>query len=276
MIYNFCYFDGAIIPVSKARVSPRDLGVLRGYGAFDFSRTYNGKLFHSKDQYARFKNSAGTIGLKLPVSQKEFEAILQELLKKNKIKDASFRAIITGGTASDDMISGTKPLFYILVEPICLLPDSMYKKGVKLILHDYMRYEPEAKTINYIEAARMQKEKKKQKAFEILYTSGGKVFECASSNFFIVKGDTLITAKDNVLGGITRKIVLTLAKPHFTIEEREVYLNELESADEAFITGANKKVLPVVKIGDVKIGDGVVGEKVKLMKQLFDEYTTKW
>ncbi|MEI6479097.1 MAG: aminotransferase class IV, partial [bacterium] len=189
MIHKFCYFDGKIIPIDKARIGLDDLGILRGYGAFDFSRTYNGKLFHIKDQFARFKNSTKSIGLSVPVSQSSFEEILYKLLKKNKLKDASFRAVVTGGPSSSDMISGNKPIFYILVEPAYSLPSSFYKNGVKLILHEYMRYVPQAKTTNYIEAARLQKEKKRQKAFEILYTSDNKIFECSSSNFFLIKNN---------------------------------------------------------------------------------------
>ncbi|MEI6479171.1 MAG: aminotransferase class IV, partial [bacterium] len=86
----------------------------------------------------------------------------------------------------------------------------------------------------------------------------------------------LITAKDNVLPGITRRIVLSLAKSHFDIEEREVSVEELKTADEAFVTGANKKVLPVVRIGDIVIGNGDVGEKTRSLGRLFSEYTEKW
>ena len=276
MTHNFCYFDGKIININKARIAPNDLGILRGYGAFDFSRTYNGKLFHIKDQYERFKNSAKRIGLKVPVSAKVFENILLELLKKNKLTDASFRAVITGGPTEDGVLVSTHPLFYILVEPACHLPASYYQKGVKLMVHDYLRYAPEAKTTNYIEAARIQPERIKQKAYEVLYTSNGKIFECSTANFFIIKGNSLITAKDNILPGITRKIVMQIAKHHFKIEEREVSVSELKSADEAFITGANKKVLPVVKVGDIKIGNEKVGEKTKLLFELFNEHIKNW
>ncbi len=275
MIHKYCYFDGKIIPVNKARIVPNDLGVLRGYGAFDFSRTYNGKLFRPKDQYARFQNSTKKIGLKLPVSGKKFEEILYQLLKKNKVADASFRAVMTGGP-SEDMISVKKPLLFILVEPAYAPTPIQYSKGVKLITHEYMRYAPEAKTTNYIEAVKLQKEKKKQGAFEILYTFNGNIFECASSNFFLFKGKTLVTAKNSVLPGITRKTVLTIAKPHFNIEEREVSFSEISEADEVFITGANKKILPIVKIGNIVIGSGKVGEQTKILQRLFDEYVSAW
>lgn len=275
MTLNYCYFDGKIIPMNKARIAPNDLGVLRGYGAFDFSRTYNGKLFHPKDQYNRFKNSAKIIGLKLPMSESDFESTLIALIKKNKLKDASFRAVITGGPAVDGLVPHD-PLLYILVEPTCNLPDVLFKKGVSLMIHKFQRYAPEAKTTNYIEAVRLQGERKKQKAYEILYTENGNIRECSTSNFFLIKGDTLITPINNILHGITRKIVLGIAKQHFNIEEREVSVSELETADEAFITGANKKVLPIVKVGDIKIGNGKVGEKSKLLYRLFDEYTKKW
>jgi hypothetical protein len=55
---KFCYFNGKIINLKQATLSIYDLGLIRGYGVFDFFRTYNGKIFHAKEHHARFKNSA--------------------------------------------------------------------------------------------------------------------------------------------------------------------------------------------------------------------------
>ena len=275
MTLNYCYFDGKIIPLSKARISPNDLGVLRGYGAFDFLRTYNGQPFHLEEHFERFKNSAKEIGLKVPVSYAEVEGAMYSLLKKNKVTDGSFRLVIIGGPTTSGLLA-QKPVFYILAEEVYEPSKKELTSGVKLITHEHMRYVPEAKTTNYIEAVRMQAEKNKRKAYEILYVNDGYVYECSTSNIFLIQGTTLITPLDGILGGITREVILELAAPYFKIEERPVSVDEIKKADEIFISGTNKKVLPVTTIDDIKVGDGKVGEQTKILQVLFEEYTQSW
>ena len=275
MTHKYCYFQGSIIPFNKAHISLNDLGVLRSYGVFDFYRTYNGKPFHLKEHYLRFQNSAKLVGLKVPVSYKDFEKITLDLLKKNKQKDGSFRAVLLGGLAQSGL-SSTKPTFYILAEEVYTPTKEQLENGVGLMLHEYLRYTPEAKTTHYMEAIKMQKEKAKQKAYEILYFSNNNVLECSTSNFFMIKGDKLITSEKNVLGGITGLALIKIAKKDFKIEKREVKLEELLSADEVLISGTNKEILPVVRVGSNKIGSGKVGEKTKLLQKLWKEYTQSY
>lgn len=269
MTYKYCYSEGQITEFSKARIALNDLGALRGYGAFDFFRTYNGKPFHLKDHYTRFQNSAKNIGLSVPVSFTEFEKIALDLLKKNKIKDASFRAVLLGGPVENSLVPN-KPTFYILVEEVYEPTKEQLQKGVTLMVHEYLRYIPEAKTTNYVEAVKMQKERIKQKAYEILYVSDGMVLECSTSNIFMIKGKHLITPSKNILKGITRKVIMKIAKKDFIVEERDVEIYELLLADEVFISGTNKKILPVVKIGKKVVGDGKVGEKTKFLQMLWE------
>ncbi|MEI7513291.1 MAG: aminotransferase class IV [bacterium] len=270
MTHKYCYFQGSIIPFDKAHISLNDLGVLRGYGVFDFYRSYNGKPFYLKEHFARFQNSAKSIGLKVPVSFTQFKKITLDLLKKNKVKDASFRAVLLGGPVQNSL-APAKPTFYILNEEAYAPTGEQAKKGVSLMIHEYLRYIPEAKTTNYTEAVKMQKEKMKQKAYEILYVLNGEVLECSTSNIFMIKGNKLITPSKNILKGITRKVILKMAKKDFKIEERDVKLEELFSADEVFISGTNKEVLPVVRIGNKKIGNGKVGEKTKSLQMLWGQ-----
>ncbi len=272
MTHKYCYFQGSIIPFDKAHIALNDLGVLRGYGVFDFYRSYNGKPFYLKEHYARFQNSAISIGLKVPVSFVEFEKITLDLLKKNKVKDASFRAVLLGGPVQNSL-SPAKPTFYILNEEAYVPTKEQLQKGVGLMVHEYVRYIPEAKTTNYVEAVKMQKERMKQKAYEILYVSNGEVFECSTSNIFMIKGNHLITPNKKILNGITRRVVLKIAKKDFIIEERDVEIYELLLADEVFISGTNKEILPVVRVGKDIIGNGKVGEKTKLLQKLWEDET---
>lgn len=271
---QFCYLNGKIIPSSKASLPLNDMAILRGYAAFDFFHTFNGKLFCFKDYYCRFVSSSKKLGLKVPLTMKEMEVIIYSLIKKNKMKDASVRLILTGGVSKNGF-DLSNPNFFMLIEDVYGVPASMHEKGVKLVTRKYERLLPEAKTTNYLFPVKEKPAIKKEGAFEILYVVEGKVLECSFSNIFFFKGDTLITPKDDVLNGITRRKTIELAKKKFMVEEREVMIDELLQANEVFMTGSNKHVLPVVKIDTHIIADGKVGEKTKTMMHLFDEFTKK-
>lgn len=264
------------MPENRVGINTRDLGVLRGFGVFDVLRTYNGKPFMLKDHFARLKNSAAILNLKLPISTNEFEKNISLLLKKNKFKDAVIRSVLTGGVASDGISVSSRPTFFILLESLPELNKNIYKNGIKLITHNHLREFAQAKTTNYILAILLQEKLKKEKAFEVLYVWQDKILECATSNFFIFKGDTLVTPKDNILIGITRNVILRLAKGKFKIEERDITKEELASATEAFIAATNKEIIPVVQVDGLVIGDGKVGSNTQWLMDCFSQFVKKY
>ena len=143
----------------------------------------------------------------------------------------------------------------------------------KIATSDKLRFMPEAKTTHYITTVKLQPKRKKAKAVEILFVSNGKVLECATSNIFMFLDDILITPKDNVLLGITRRAVLDTAKKHFKIEERNIAVPELMKADEIFITSSFKDIVPIVKIDEKIVSGGVVGKNTRRLMKLFSELT---
>ena len=139
--------------------------------------------------------------------------------------------------------------------------------------HEYLRLVPGAKTTNYITAVRLAKEKKKAGAVEILFVDHGRVLECSTSNFFIVKDGKIFTAGKDVLGGTMRnKVIELVRKDGFKIVEREIRVEELATADEAFLTATSKDVTPIVKIDKLKIYDGKVGPVTKRVMKLLADY----
>jgi branched-subunit amino acid aminotransferase/4-amino-4-deoxychorismate lyase len=274
---NFFTLNGKIQDIRKAAMRVNDIGILRGYGVFDFMRTYNGKVFHWDDHFKRFMGSAKALKLKIPFAKNSISQQIKDLVKKNRCEkqDFSIRLVLTGGPTEDGM-TYKDPTFAVILEDIYDFPKSLYRDGAKLILHEYERLLPESKNNNYIWAIRLAGEKKRKGAIEVLFTADGRILEASTANFFIFKGATLITPKDGILKGITRKIVLKLAKGRFKIEEREVKISELESATEAFITGTNKLIMPVVGVDGKKIGAGKVGENTKWLMEEFRKYTENY
>ncbi len=268
---DYCFLNGKIVPFSQARLRLDDLGVLRGYGVFDYLRTYGGKPILLSKNLARLRRSAEKLGLAIKYSDALLTEAVLTLIAKNGHKESSIRIVLTGGPSQDAMTPG-EPTLYILVSEFTALPTKLYQLGVKLITHNYLRLVPEAKTLNYITAIKLLPQKKAAGAFEILYVYEGKILECTTSNFYIFKGNTLVTAKQDILSGVTREIVLELARNHFTVEERDISVSQLSEASESFITAANKKILPVIAIDDWKIATGKVGKNTQKLMKLFDEF----
>lgn len=284
---QFCYFNGEIIPVSEAKVGVYDIGLLRGFGIYEALRTFNRKPFMLADHLARFRRSAGTMKLTIPASDEKMASILHDLIARNvrQEKETLARFILTGGKAVGGIEYGTKPTFYILVEELELPPREAFTRGCILIVHEHERSFAESKTTNYVQAILLQGERKRAGALEILYTSQGRVLECATSNFFIVssrggsasggKNSVIATAKEGVLEGITRKVVIDITRKEFPIEERDVSVDEMYAADEAFLTSSFKDIVPVVKVGEGVIGGGAPGPVTKRIMGLFDDFTHK-
>lgn len=270
---NYCFVNGKITPIEEAHVPIRDLGILRGYGVFDVLRTYNGQPFREADHLKRLERSANTIGLKLPFSKTKIARTARELLAKNKFKESIIRIGLTGGASSDGMYPDGPPTFFILLEPFVALPRQTYTKGVKVITRPHRRELAYAKTLSYITAIKLRGDKEQAGAFEIIYTYHGRILEATTCNFFAIIDGKLVTPKRTILIGITRKVVLELAKDIIEIEERDIMVEEISQMTEAFLTATNKDIVPLVQINDQTVGNGRVGPITKKLMKIFEEYT---
>lgn len=271
-----CYFNGKFTVADKIKIDPYDIGVLRGYGVFDVMCALGEKPFLLKEHYARLRNSARELNMKLPWSEKEWETILKKLLKLNGFARSTVRTILTGGMSSDAFSFCGKPTVYILIENFQYYPNDIYENGAKLITHEFERMIPRAKIVNYVEAVRNQEKKKKAKALEILFVKDGKVLEASTSNVFMVKDGKVITPKDNILLGTTRNLIVKLARKKYPVEEREIVFSEFKKADEVFLTATNKFVVPIVKVDTWKVGNGKIGPITRDLMKIFAEFEKKY
>ena len=138
-------------------------------------------------------------------------------------------------------------------------PDA-YDRGVKVVTMRLERRIPGAKSIDYVPAAMALREARANDAVEALYVDRhGNALEGTTSNLFAVIGGRLATPGSGILAGITRQVVLDIARPLMPIDLRNIPLTELLTADEIFITGTNKGLVPVVQVDDKTIGDGRPG-----------------
>jgi len=254
-----------------AYIHVNDIGLLRGYAVFDYLKTYFGKPFRLNDHLERLSNSAKFIGLRIPKSMDEIRKICYELLNRNNFPESNIRIVVTGGIGADSKTKG-EPVLIITCESRIKLDEKFYTEGIKIKTVEGKREISFSKTCNYIAAIEYIDEYKKEGFNEFLYVKDGKIFECTSSNIFIFRNGKLITPSEEVLYGITRKVIFEVAKPIFEVEEREVILEEALGADEVFISSTEREIMPVTGIDDKTIGDGNVGGNTKKLIGAFKKY----
>ena len=273
------WLNGTILPLSEAKVGVTDIGLLRGFGIYEGLITHNRKPFMLADHFARMHRSAQKMGLTVAASDPEIEAAIRELVEHNvpAEKEALIRIILTGGPATGVIeFDPATPTMYILVDTFTPLEQHYLETGCTVTVVDYHRDLAEIKSINYIKTVLLQKARKEKGALEIVYTANGKLLEGGGSNVFIVKGGVLITPKDEIVLGITRKAVLDVVKDQISVEEREISVEEFYGADEAFITGSFKEIVPVVSAEGKRIGSGEPGRSTKQVMALFHDFTRNY
>ncbi len=266
------YIGGQWVHPNEATISINDIAVLRGYSVFESLRTYNRRPFHLDEHLMRLYRSAILIEMEIPWSSAQIAGIVREIIARNMYRHATIRLLITGGESEDGILPSGKPTLAVLITPLGERDMEQFAKGCWLITTSLQRVSPEAKTANYVAAVRALKEAMRRGAADALFVNEqGHVLEATRSNFCIFRGDTLITPREGILIGITRNVVLELARGRFVVEERPILLEELAMADEAFLTSSSKEITPVVQIDDLIIANGKPGLRTYELEKRFSE-----
>ncbi len=266
------YLNGRIVPLDEARISPFDIGLLRGYAVFDLLRTVNGRPFLMAEHLERLRASAGHLGLTVPASDHEIASAIEELLALNGHTEATVRLVLTGGESPDGMgFDPATPTFFILTHELHEPPAEVYELGGKLVTEEHRREAPLAKTTNYLTMLRHKPRLAEEGALDLLYHGDGRLYEAASASFYVVRDGVILAPKDEVLRGTVGEWVLERAAGRFPIEYAEVPIDDCFSADEAFLTSTTRGVVPIVALDEARIGDGRPGPITRELMALWRE-----
>jgi len=270
------YVDGRFMPADQATLPLGDLAIVRGFGVFDFLRTYRRVPFKLHDHVLRLYNSAEQIGLEMPWSMGEVEEIVRETNDRNGYDDAAIRIVVTGGPSPDFLMPGQQPSLAVMVEPVALPPVRQYTEGVGVTTTRIARILPTVKSLNYLGAILAVNEALKAGAVEAIYrTPDEHVTEGTRSNLFIFRGGKLFTPASDILPGITRQVVLEIAAEEYAVVQTALSYADLLAADEVFMTSTTKEIVPVVKVDGQVVGGGRPGEYTQDMMERFKAYVDR-
>lgn len=217
----------------------------------------------------RLYDPLSALAVKTEVSPPELRAALRETLRDFDAEEARARVTVSTTEHAGEV--------FIALEPLKAPDETVYQRGVRVVLSPFERKTPRLKTTSFIGASDEARQSiQKSGAYEALMTRKGKILEGLTSNFYAVKNGLIITAREGILLGVTRRYVLRLARSNgIGIEYRPPRVEELPTWDEAFITSSGRGVVPVTEIDGQPVGTGQVGEIARLLRQVYDEYVVK-
>ncbi len=273
-----------LVPVSEAKVSVFDHGLLYGDGVFEGIRIYNGRIFKEQAHIKRLYHSARAIRLDIPLTPDQVSHAMHESMKANGIDgDGYIRLLVTRGVGLLGLSIGhtANPTVVVIADRIQLYPPEVYARGLHCIFSSLARNHPNTtsprvKSLNYLNNIMAKAEAKDAGADEaILLTIDGHISECTGDNIFIVRDGEVFTppTSEGILEGITRKLVMELArKRNIHVEEKSLIRHDIYVADEIFATGTAAEVIPITAVERRPVADGNPGPITTQMIEDFVAY----
>jgi branched-chain amino acid aminotransferase len=272
--------NGEIHP--DAHISVLDHGFLFGDSVYEVVGTHHGHLCFVNEHLKRLRSSAQAISLNIPVTDEQIVQEIHKTVEAAGNPDSYIRIIVTRGVGEMDIDpeTCTNPNVLIFVKSAQPYPEENYRNGINVALVSVKRnpkesLNPGIKTGNYLNNVLAKVEARKAGAADALMLNPtGQLTECTTSNFFFVLDQRLMTPSLNcgILSGITREVVLRLARENgVLVEEGEWPPDVLQNAEEAFITGTVKMVMPVTSLDGRPMGNGKPGPITKMMMRLYQD-----
>ncbi|PLX92074.1 MAG: branched-chain amino acid aminotransferase [Desulfuromonas sp.] len=276
---NFLYLNGNILPGTEATISVYDQGLLYGDGIFESFRSVGSCLYHLDQHYDRLVASSQALSYPAILPKNELETILEELRRRNNIDNAYFRITITRGRGD---IGFQRPLHDTLTTLIMArefkgFDERHYLEGIPLHLAQIRRNAPEAinpkiKSISNLNSLLGKLEAKKAGTFEVIMLNNKEhICEGSASNIFWSKDRWIFTPAPStgLLEGVTRSTIIRLCEEELGLRviAGEYKMQDLQFADEVFITSTSLEVMPVVRVEDFTIHRGEVGPIARALRQ---------
>lgn len=280
MIHRYVSHNGRVMPVSDARLSPGQEGIINGWGLFTTMRIFEGQPFAFERHMRRLRRDSARTHVPFPFQDREMLAQVSALISKNEVKEGALRVYViwnrTGIWHSDEPFSEVD-----LVLTVAPLPE--YREPVRLDLREHGRHAASplagVKVTSWLNNVWNAYEAKHRGFDEVvLLNERGEVSECTAANVFAVRAGAVQTPplSSGCLAGITREVLLEIGpKAGVAVGETVLRPDDLYSADEVFISSTNRALLAVGEIAGHKIS-AAPGPVAKKLGEAFAAYMREY
>ncbi len=271
------YVDGHYSDLGRTTVPVEDRGLQFADSVYEVIALVAGRLIDLELHLARLSRSREGLGLPAPMTDAGLRVVLNEVLRRNRLRDGLLYLQVTRGQAPRNHAFPARPRASLMVTLRAWSPfPSSLASGVAVVSGDDLRWQRcDLKTTGLLPNVLAKQHAHEAGAFECWMVRDGVVTEGSSSNAWIVRNGSVYTHPlcEHVLGGITREVILELADANdIEIVERGFSLSEAGTADEAFLTSTSSFVVPVVNFDGTDVGTGTPGPVTCRIRELYRDH----
>lgn len=269
------WFNGQFMPEGQVMIPFRDRSWKYGDGAFDMTRTFEGRPFRLKEHINRFYRSLRYLRIDPGIAPTEMVSLSEQVVERNEhlrqsVGDWWLGQRVSRGVdaVGDEGWEHTGPNVVIELLPLPLKGRAKhFRDGAEVMVTATRRtsptmLSPRAKMHNYLNmiVAEMPVKTVNPDAWAVLLDENGNLAEGMGSNIFLVRDGKLFTPREHfVLPGVSRQMTIDLAaKLGIGCEEKDLDMFDAETADEMFLTSTSLCILPVRSFNGGTVADGKV------------------
>lgn len=273
------YVGGRYVPVAEAAIPLTDWGFLRSDATYDVVTVWDGAFFRLDAHLDRFERSCALFRLNPQHTRAQITEILSQCVRLSGLRASYVEMIVTRGQppwGSRDPRQASNQFHAFAVPFVWIANEAQRERGLHLMVSDVQRISPRAVdpraknyhwndlTMGLLAALDAGHDT------VVLSDAEGNVVEGPGFNVFALRGDTVVTPREGVLEGVSRRTVIEIAQSlGMPVALRALPAEELRSADEVFLSSSGGGVLPVTRVDGRAIGTGVPGRVTQLLRQTY-------
>ncbi len=271
------YLNGKFMPRQYAFQHVEDRGNQFADAVYEAIAVYDGRLVDEDAHLKRMEFSLGELEIEFYMPMQALKLLIRDLLKRNKMTNGMLYMQISRGVKTRDHaipIPQPKAGIYMATKFINYAGNPNHTKGISVMLTPDTRWaRPDIKSVGLLPNILAKSDAIKHGHQDAVFVDEhGKLREGTSNNFYAICGNKIYQypANGSILAGITRAGIDSLiAQTGLTKIADGFPASDLDKIDEAFLTSSSMFVMPVVKINQQMIGQGIPGS---YSKQLLANY----
>ncbi len=269
------YLNGEWMEPAEAKVSVFDRGFMFGDGIYEVMAIYDGAVFTLEEHLDRLARSLGEIRLASPMARDEWRDLINEATERGQENPAYLYLQVTRGIEaprSHVYPASAEPTVLITVMAAPILERGEITPYKVVTKEDFRWGRGDIKVTSLIANGLLKNEAVAEGFDDAVLVRDGQITEATAANVFIVQNGVIVTPPKSryLLHGITRDHILKLAaQAAMPVEERQISVEELESADEVWISSTGHEIWPVGSVNNKIVGNGAAGVVWQKMDDLF-------
>lgn len=267
MAFSVFSKNGTITPIEDAHVSLNSIEYTYGYGVYETIRVRRREPLFIADHLFRLRVSCEALKLVHQFNDDTIVKSVRELISVLTEDTYNLKMLLIGASRPADT------QLYVLPSNPHYPEKSMYREGVHTIARHFERAFPQAKSLNMLQSYIAYRDAKDAHAYDaLLVNRDGNITEGTRTNFFVLKGNTLISPPEKeILHGVTRKHVLEVASSiGFDYKEEAIPLAHIDDAEAAFLTSTSTKIMPIRSIDSHTFAS--IPETLRSLIKAFDHF----